>query len=198
MKKNIKLYLILLIAGLSLSACSNSNSMRTLDNQEDLAKKYSQAIVSTNLGDFTLKFYSDDSPITVNNFLNLAQAGFYEQTKFHRVIEGFMIQGGDPNSKGDDIRTYGTGSPGYKFADEFNDHKLVAGSLAMANSGPNSNGSQFFIVTAPQTAYLDGVHTNFGYVSEGFEVVKAIEAVATNEFDMPLEPVVINSITLVK
>lgn len=175
-----------------------NNNMRTLDNQLDLAQEYSQAIIKTSLGDITVEFYSEESPQTVNNFLNLAKDGFYNNTKFHRVIKDFMIQGGDPNSKGDDIMTYGTGGPGYKFKDEINSYKLVEGSLAMANSGPNTNGSQFFIVTTESTPWLDGMHTNFGKVISGMEVVRQIESTETGARDIPVEPVIINSIELVK
>jgi len=176
----------------------NITTMPSPDKQEDLTKKYSQAIIKTTLGDITVKFYAADSPITVNNFLNLAKAGFYNGTKFHRVIKDFMIQGGDPLSKGTDTSVWGTGGPGYQFNDEFNNHKLVLGSLAMANSGPNTNGSQFFIVTVAETPWLDGKHVNFGQVSAGMDVVKKIEAVQTGENDRPLEDVVINSVELVK
>ncbi|HZJ40811.1 MAG TPA: peptidylprolyl isomerase [Candidatus Saccharimonadales bacterium] len=172
--------------------------IRILDNQKDLAAEYSQAIIKTSLGDITVKFYNSDSPITVNNFMNLAQQGFYNGTKFHRVIKDFMIQGGDPNSKETDTNMYGTGDPGYKFADEFNSHKLIAGSLAMANSGPNTNGSQFFIVTLAETPWLDGMHTNFGEVVDGLDVVKNIEGVATGARDIPVADVVVNSIELKK
>ncbi|QQG53056.1 MAG: peptidylprolyl isomerase [Candidatus Falkowbacteria bacterium] len=172
--------------------------MRTLNNHLDLAAEYSQAVIKTSLGNITVKFYSADSPITVNNFMNLAQKGFYNETKFHRVIKDFMIQGGDPNSKNPDTSMYGTGGPGYKFADEFNSHKLVAGSLAMANSGADTNGSQFFIVTADETPWLDGKHVNFGEVVSGMDVVKKIEALETGERDIPTEAVIINSIELKK
>lgn len=181
-----------------LSTKTMTNEVPSPENQVDLTKEYSGAIIKTNLGNITVKFYRDDSPVTVNNFLNLAQSGFYNDTKFHRVIKDFMIQGGDPNSKGDNVATYGTGGPGYKFADEFNQHKLVAGSLAMANSGPGTNGSQFFIVTAPETPWLDGHHTNFGEVTDGMDVVKKIEGVETAAADRPVEPVIISTIELVK
>lgn len=177
------------------------NSMRTLDNQKDLFAQYSGAIIKTNYGNITVKLYGDDSPVTVNNFLNLAQQGFYDGTKFHRVIKDFMIQGGDPLTKADDESVYGTGGPGYKFADEFNSHKLVAGSLAMANAGTDTNGSQFFIVTAAATPWLDGKHTNFGEVTDGFDTVKKIEAVKTvypGIYDRPAEAVIIKSIELIK
>ncbi|MFH1583077.1 MAG: peptidylprolyl isomerase, partial [Candidatus Falkowbacteria bacterium] len=125
--------------------------------------------MKTNFGDITVKFYAQESPITVNSFMNLAKAGFYNGTKFHRVIKDFMIQGGDPNSKDDDWSNDGQGGPGYQFQDEINQHKLVKGSLAMANSGANTNGSQFFMVTAEATSWLDGKHTNFGYVVSGLD-----------------------------
>src|SRR3989338_3931145 len=129
---------------------------------------------------------------------NLAQAGFYDGTKFHRVIKDFMIQGGDPLSKDDDPSNDGQGGPGYKFQDEINRHKLVKGSLAMANSGPNTNGSQFFIVTKDSTPWLDGKHTNFGYVTAGLDIVEKVEKVEVSENDRPIEDVVINGIELVK
>lgn len=176
----------------------SEQNKRTLPDQEDLAKDFSQAIMKTNFGDITIKFYGEDSPMTVNNFLNLAKSGFYNDTKFHRVIPQFMIQGGDPNSKDDDWSNDGIGGPGYKFVDEFNSHLLVKGSLAMANAGSNTNGSQFFIVTTASTPWLDGKHTNFGEVVEGMDVVEKIEKVKTNENDHPTEDVVIKSIELVK
>jgi len=180
------------------STPADNTTMKTLDNQEDLFAQYTGALIKTNYGNITVKLYGADSPVTVNNFLNLAQSGFYNGIKFHRVIKDFMIQGGDPLTKGTDTSVYGTGGPGYKFADEFNSHKLVAGSLAMANSGSNTNGSQFFIVTADATSWLDGEHTNFGQVTDGMEVVKNIEAVETTSADRPVKDVVINSIELVK
>lgn len=165
---------------------------------EDLAAQYDSAIIKTNFGDISVKFYAQESPITVNNFMNLAKAGFYNGIKFHRVIKDFMIQGGDPNSKDDDWSNDGQGGPGYKFQDEINQHKLVKGSFAMANSGPNTNGSQFFIVTANAVSWLDGKHANFGYVSDGMDVIEKIEKVKVNENDHPAEDVVINNIELVK
>ena len=174
------------------------NNENSIDNQADLVSQYSQAILKTNLGDIKVALYSADSPKTVNNFLNLAEQGFYNGTKFHRVIKDFMIQGGDPNSKSDDWSTHGTGGPDYRFADEFNNHPLVRGSLAMANAGPDTNGSQFFIVTASATPWLDGRHTNFGQVTAGMDIVEKIEAAEVNQNDHPLEDIVINSIELIK
>jgi len=175
-----------------------NTSMKTLEGQEDLFAQYSQALIKTNYGNITVKFYGADSPKTVNNFLNLAQKDFYNGTKFHRVIKDFMIQGGDPSSKGTDASLWGTGGPGYKFDDEFNAHKLVAGSLAMANAGPGTNGSQFFIVTAAATPWLDGHHTNFGEVVAGLDVVKKIGATETGDADRPVKDVIVNSIELLK
>jgi len=170
----------------------------TLPNQEDLAAIYNQAIIKTNLGDITVEFYGDESPITVNNFLNLAKNDFYNDTLFHRIITDFMIQGGDPKSKEADRAIHGTGGPDYRFEDEFNSEKLIRGSFAMANSGPNTNGSQFFIVTAESTPWLDGKHTNFGKVVDGMDVVEKIEAVEVDGRDHPVEDIKIESIELIK
>ena len=199
---------LLLFVGLALSACQpaatvknqaanqniNSNQNKSMLNQNVIA---TQAVLKTNLGDISVEFYGQDSPKTVANFVKLAQAGFYNGTKFHRVIKDFMIQGGDPLSKDDANKSrWGTGGPGYSFADEFNSHKLVSGSLAMANSGPNTNGSQFFIVTAQATPWLDGHHTNFGQVIAGMDVVDKIENGKTDGSDRPIEDVIIESIEL--
>lgn len=135
--------------------------------------------LETNFGTVTLELYPEEAPRTVNNFLKLAKAGFYDGTKFHRVIKDFMIQGGDPNSKDDNWADDGTGGPGYTFEDEFNEHRVVRGVIAMANSGPDTNGSQFFIVTAESTPWLDGKHTVFGRAVKGMEVVDKIENVVT-------------------
>ena len=179
---------------------TNNNQM-TENNPtlNDLAQEYDSAIIKTNLGDIKIKFYSEASPLTVNNFLNLAKDGFYDNTRFHRVINDFMIQGGDPNSKDLSKKNlWGTGDPGYKFADEFNNEKLIRGSLAMANSGPNTNGSQFFIVTAEATPWLDGKHTNFGEIIAGMDIVEKIEAIKTDVRDCPLEDIIIENIELLK
>ncbi len=155
------------------------------------------AILHTTMGNITLKLYANDSPKTVENFVKLAKSGFYNGVKFHRVIKDFMIQTGDPLSKDDSqMGRWGTGGPGYAFSDEFNQHKLVRGSLAMANSGPNSNGSQFFIVTAASTPWLDGKHTNFGEVADGMDVVMKIDTVPTTVGDRPVTPVIITSVEI--
>lgn len=152
--------------------------------------------IKTNLGDIEIALSPDKAPKTVENFLKLASSHFYDGTRFHRVIKGFMIQGGDPLSK--DLaqkESWGTGGPGYTFADEINDQKLVRGVLAMANSGPNTNGSQFFIVTEESTPWLDGHHTVFGKVTKGMDVVDKIENSKTDKTDKPVQDVVIESIS---
>lgn len=151
--------------------------------------------LKTSMGDIALELYGKDAPKTVANFVKLASEGFYTGTRFHRVIKDFMIQGGDPLSK-DDTKgnLWGTGDPGYKFEDEINGHKLVAGVIAMANAGPNTNGSQFFIVTAPSTPWLDGKHTVFGRVISGMDNVVAINSVQTAAGDRPITPVTITGV----
>lgn len=163
---------------------------------EDLISKYNSALIKTNMGDIKVKFYTEESPLTVNNFMNLAKAGFYDKTLFHRVMKDFMIQGGDPLSRDSDWSMHGTGGPGYRFKDEINNHRLVRGSLAMANAGANTNGSQFFIVTVEATPWLDGRHTNFGYVVEGMDTVDKIESAETNGMDHPLKDIIIENIQL--
>jgi len=157
-----------------------------------VSQTLADVVLKTSKGDITLELFFDKAPNTVENFVRLVQEGFYDTTKFHRVINGFMIQGGDPLSKGDNEGLWGTGGPGYAFADEINSTKLVAGVLAMANSGPNTNGSQFFIVTVDSTPWLDGKHTVFGKVIRGMDVVRDIEKSQTGAGDRPLEPIVIN------
>ena len=149
----------------------------------------SAATLHTNHGPIVLELHDDDAPKTVENFRKLAADGFYDGVVFHRVIPDFMIQGGDPTGTG-------TGGPGYTFEDEFNDHKVERGALAMANAGPNTNGSQFFVVTAEATPWLDGKHTVFGRVTDGIDVVDAISQVETDTNDKPREAVVIERVEL--
>ena len=148
-----------------------------------------QATLHTSEGSIEIELFPDEAPTTVANFTKLAGEGFYDGLTFHRVIPDFMIQGGCPQGTG-------TGGPGYKFEDEFNDHKVVKGALAMANSGPNTNGSQFFIVTAQATPWLDGKHTVFGQVTDGQDVVDRIQHVARDGRDRPLTPVTIDAVEL--
>ena len=156
-----------------------------------------QATLNTNKGDITIEFFADRTPNTVVNFLKLAKEGFYNGVKFHRVIKGFMIQGGDPLTKDDSkIDLWGTGGPGYKFADEITPtNKNDIGTIAMANAGPNTNGSQFFINVASNN-FLDDKHTVFGKVVSGMDVVKTIEVTPTGAEDRPLEPIIINSVII--
>ena len=149
----------------------------------------SQAILHTNAGPVTLELFDEDAPKTVANFRKLAGDGFYDGLIFHRVIPDFMIQGGCPEGTG-------TGGPGYTFEDEINQHKVVRGALAMANAGPNTNGSQFFIVTIDEAPWLDGKHTVFGRVAEGIDAVDAIEGTPTGANDRPVEPQVIERVEL--
>ena len=147
------------------------------------------ATLHTNHGAIAVELFDEDAPKTVANFVKLAKDGFYDGVIFHRVIPDFMIQGGDPTGTG-------TGGPGYTFEDEFNDHKVARGALAMANAGPNTNGSQFFIVTAEATPWLDGKHTVFGRVTNGMGVVDEISSVDTDSSDKPREAVVIERVEL--
>ena len=144
----------------------------------------------TNMGEFTIELFEDKAPITTKNFVDLIEKGFYNGLTFHRIIDGFMIQGGCPTGTG-------TGGPGYKIKDEF--HKDLRhdskGILSMANAGPNSGGSQFFITLAA-TPWLDNKHAVFGKVTDGLDVVEKIGKVKTGGADRPLNPVVVESITL--
>lgn len=156
-----------------------------------------KATLHTTKGDITLELLESAAPHTVENFVTLAKSGFYDGTKFHRVIDSFMIQGGDPLTKDDAQQMYwGTGGPGYKFADEIHaENRNARGTIAMANAGPNTNGSQFFLNVADNN-FLDTKHTVFGTVVAGMDVVEAIEKTPTNESDRPLEAVSITSISL--
>jgi peptidyl-prolyl cis-trans isomerase B (cyclophilin B) len=147
----------------------------------------SAATLHTSHGPIEIELFDGDAPKTVENFRKLASDGFYDGIVFHRVIRDFMIQGGCPKGTG-------TGGPGYTFEDEINQHKVVRGAIAMANAGPNTNGSQFFIVTTAGAPWLDGKHTVFGQVTGGMDAVDAIEALPTDGRDRPLEPPRIESI----
>ena len=149
----------------------------------------SQATMHTNHGPIELELFDEDAPKTVENFKKLSRDGFYDGLIFHRVIRDFMIQGGCPQGTG-------TGGPGYTFEDEFNQHKIVRGALAMANAGPNTNGSQFFIVTTESAPWLDGKHTVFGQVTSGMEAVDAIEASDTDARDKPVTDAVIERVEI--
>ena len=147
----------------------------------------SQMTMTTSKGDIVFEMFDDDAPKTVGNMRDLAEKGFYDGLTFHRIIRDFMIQGGCPKGTG-------TGGPGYEFEDEFNQHKIVRGALAMANSGPNTNGSQFFIVTTDAAPWLDGKHTVFGKVASGMDVVDQLEGLSTDRGDRPKESAVIEKL----
>jgi cyclophilin family peptidyl-prolyl cis-trans isomerase len=149
----------------------------------------SAATITTNRGTIGLELFDGDAPKTVANFVKLSRDGFYDGVVFHRVIPDFMIQGGDPTGTG-------MGGPGYQFEDEPNDHEVARGAIAMANSGPNTNGSQFFIVTAAACPWLNGLHTVFGRVSSGMDVVDEIGNTATDGADRPLDEVRIESVAI--
>lgn len=209
LKKPVLLLTALSIAVLVITACSGSESptatsaSQTSTTGEVTIKQYSAppamsiyseksytATLKTNHGDITIELYAADAPITVNSFVFLARDNFYDGVIFHRVIEGFMIQGGDPTGTG-------TGGPGYRFQDEIVSSLTFAepGLLAMANAGPGTNGSQFFITVAP-TPHLNGNHTIFGKVTEGYDVVLAISQVKTGPRDRPSDDVVIESVEI--
>ena len=149
----------------------------------------SEATLHTNHGAVSLELFDDDAPKTVDNFRKLAGEGFYDGLTFHRVIKDFMLQAGCPEGTG-------SGGPGYTFADEINEHKVERGALAMANAGPDTNGSQFFVVTTAAAPWLDGKHTVFGRVTSGMEAVDAIESEPTDGRDRPLEPCLIERVEL--
>jgi cyclophilin family peptidyl-prolyl cis-trans isomerase len=184
----------------------NTETTNPITNQNEETKenitnnnqnKKMQAIFQTNKGNFTIELFPNLAPKTVENFTKLAKEGFYNNTKFHRVIEGFMNQGGDPLSKDDAMESrWGTGGPGYQFQDEIHaENKNIIGTISMANAGPNTNGSQFFINVANNN-FLDTKHTVFGKVVSGLDVVLEINTVRTNEYDRPIDPVIINKIEL--
>jgi cyclophilin family peptidyl-prolyl cis-trans isomerase len=147
------------------------------------------ATLHTNHGAIGIELFPNEAPKTVDNFTKLARDGFYDGLIFHRVIPDFMIQGGDPTGTG-------SGGPGYSFEDEINEHKVVRGALAMANAGPNTNGSQFFIVTADECPWLDGKHTVFGQVTSGMDAIDTISALPRDSRDKPHEPALIERVEL--
>ncbi len=149
----------------------------------------SQATMTTTHGDITFELYDEDAPKTVDNFRTLADKGYYDGLTFHRIIRDFMIQGGCPQGTG-------TGGPGYEFEDEINEHKVTRGALAMANAGPNTNGSQFFIVTTAAAPWLDGKHTVFGRVTDGMDVVDKLEGLPTDARDRPRDDAKIEKLSI--
>ena len=197
-RKIVSMLLVLLMQVLLVAGCSSSPSPSTppapaapdSTPQQSINKKNSVAKFETSKGNFTVELFEDKAPITTKNFIDLVNKKFYDGLIFHRVIAGFMIQGGDPQGNG-------TGGPGYKIPDEFNaDLKHdAAGILSMANAGPNTGGSQFFITLAP-TPHLDKKHAVFGKVIAGLDVVQTIGKVKTTTNDKPVEDVVVKKITI--
>jgi peptidylprolyl isomerase len=183
-------------------------ALETNNNQDVLSTMNPKAVFKTNKGTFEMELFEDQMPITVGNFVKLAEEGYYDGTKFHRIIDSFMIQGGDVNSKGDNAAIYGTGGPGYTIQDEFvsaPNLSNVRGTISMANTGqPNSGGSQFFINTVDNLGLdfdkepLSSKHPVFGHVVSGMDIVDAISSVETGPRDLPVEPVVIESLTIVR
>lgn len=179
----------------NLADQTGSSTLQNSNSNSD--KKTMNVTLKTNKGEITLELFADKAPNTVANFKKLAESGFYDGVKFHRVIKGFMIQSGDPLTKDDSkADMWGTGGPGYKFADEIHaNNRNDVGTISMANAGPNTNGSQFFINVNPNN-FLDGKHTVFGKVIKGMDVVTEIEGVATNQSDRPLSPVIIEKVLI--
>ncbi len=179
-------------------AFATSHKQIAMKNSE-LTKQntaFSGAVLKTTQGDIEITFLSAGAPVTVNNFITLAEKSFYTDTKFHRVVKGFIIQGGDPLSRGPDRSIYGRGGPGYVFDNEVNTQKMIRGKVAMANYGPNTNGSQFFILTRKEAPSLEGQHTIFAEVTKGMDVVDAINAVAVDKNNVPIVDVVLQDIIL--
>jgi cyclophilin family peptidyl-prolyl cis-trans isomerase len=187
---------VLALLGLSQLAANKPNNQKLMNSGNTWGSK--QATLVTNLGNIEIELLAGEAPQTVANFIKLAEDGFYDGTLIHRAIKNFMIQGGDPLTKNDpgNWTVHGTGGPGYTFADEPNNVRLERGVLAMANAGPNTNGSQFFIIVAPVTDWLQGKHTGFGRVTGGMEIVDQVSQVKTNQNDHPLEDVVLEKVII--
>jgi peptidylprolyl isomerase len=181
--------LVVIVLGLVLNLFLN----------KEMNDKKIEGVIETSLGDITLEFYSELAPVTVNNFISLANEDFYKDVKFHRVMKGFMIQAGDPLTKDDSLKDrWGTGGPGYYFNDEIHENNFnVYGTISMANAGPDTNGSQFFINVADNN-FLNTKHTVFGKVIDGMDVVHRIENVETDSNDRPIESVIIKDIKIVE
>lgn len=196
-KKKLIFAVIAFFALAGLSVFSLSSKSKEFDrNIAVKIKTYSGVVLFTNLGEIEMKFSADKAPKTVVNFIKLAEKNFYDRTLFHRVTKDF-IQGGDPLTKEGDQSVYGTGGPGYKFKDEVSPNdKIVRGVVAMANSGPNTNGSQFFIVTVKEALWLNGKHTIFAKVTRGMDVVDKISHLQTTKNNLPIKPVVLEKVIL--
>ena len=190
--------LIILILGVYFLFIQNGKEKQEENKEEISSSENMTAIIKTNFGEIKLELFNSDAPKTVENFIKLSESNFYDGTKFHRVIKGFMIQAGDPLTKDDSLKdSWGTGGPGYSFADEIHsNNKNIAGTISMANAGPDTNGSQFFINTEDNN-FLNTKHTVFGKVIEGMEIVREIENVATEGPDQPVDNVIIEKIEII-
>jgi cyclophilin family peptidyl-prolyl cis-trans isomerase len=196
----VSILFLLFVAGMIIFAINKTEQNKiegdiNVNNLIEYNEKNMKATIQTNKGNIVLELYAEQTPNTAGNFAKLAKEGFYDGTKFHRVIEGFMIQGGDPQTKDDSLQMmWGTGGPGYQFADEIvAELSNVTGTISMANAGPNTNGSQFFINVADNT-FLDGKHAVFGRVLEGMDIVFAISQAEKNQRDVPVEPIVLEKV----
>lgn len=202
MNKFFTVFIIILIAVTVFLLVSNNKKDNIMTKTDDINEQVTENVIvtlKTNEGDIKLKLDPSEAPKTVENFVKLAKEGLYDGTRFHRIIKDFMIQGGDPLSKDESKRDYwGTGGPGYMFDDEVNNIALVNGVIAMANSGPNTNGSQFFIITAEATPWLQGMHTGFGKVIEGADIILKIGEVDTSPSDQPINDILIQSVIIEK
>ena len=196
-KTYIALAVVIILVGGGYFFFGQDKEEEAVNNNETPSGTSMVVILQTNLGEITIELFSEDAPQTVENFVQLARTGFYNNTKFHRVIKGFMIQGGDPLSKDNALKDqWGTGGPGYTFADEIHaNNRNNTGTVSMANAGPNTNGSQFFINTADNNG-LDTKHTVFGRVTAGMDVVLEIENTATEGSNRPVEDVIIEAVTI--
>lgn len=195
-KQVLSIVVLILLVGIVIFAINKSDS-KEINNVTEQKIENMKATIQTNKGTIVLELYGEQTPKTAGNFAKLAQEGFYDGTKFHRVIDGFMIQGGDPQTKDDSMQDFwGTGGPGYQFEDEIvAGLSNVTGTISMANAGPNTNGSQFFINVNNNT-FLDGKHAVFGKVIEGMDVVMEISKVERNPRDVPVVPVVLEKVTV--
>jgi len=196
---SLAILIVLILAGYFFFVQDKEDSAEETKKKDTAASSNTNmiAIMQTNFGEIKIELFSADAPKTVENFVKLSESGFYDNTKFHRVIKEFMIQGGDPLTKDDSLKDkWGTGGPGYSFLDEIhlNNHNVV-GTISMANAGPNTNGSQFFINTN-DNGFLDAKHTVFGKIIQGMDVVRNIENVSTEGPDRPVDDAIIQSIKI--
>lgn len=196
----VSILFLLFVAGMIVFAINKTEKEKiendvNVNNLIEFNEKNMKATIQTNKGNIVLELYAEQTPKTAGNFAKLAKEGFYDGTKFHRVIEGFMIQGGDPQTKDDSLQMrWGTGGPGYQFEDEIvAELSNMTGTISMANAGPNTNGSQFFINVADNT-FLDGKHAVFGRVLEGMDIVFAISQAEKNQRDVPIEPIILEKV----